>query len=460
MAILGLLTTETFAAERFKSVRRSVFYQYPNGAAPLLGLLSMLDGEVLHDPEFSWYEKRLKERLTDTVGAFWFADNAGSVGAAVGAGASIREAGTVYWLKILDPTVFSAHSILRAVDVPTSGDAVEIQFKVVANTAGNFTSSAGGSNYLRVSPISSTKDTITNAVLSAANAVKVQVFGTANAQGQVGADEGCYNMPTITENACQIFRDKYSFSNTAIKTSAKFDETGPYKDKAKEISIQHMIGMERQFLFGDYSMSVDDQNRPTYTTGGILFFMKLWEVGKGGSHAGVTSNYGNTAATTNADDNKRIINVNGAITESELDDYFERLFRYTNNVSNEKMAFCGSGFLSVINKLYKNATDLNSDIPSTDAYGMSVVKHVTPFGDVYYKSHPLFSQSPILRHNALFLDVQNLKYRYVDGRDTDIIKNTQPNDADYRQDELRAECGLEMQFPEANMYLVGVTDVA
>lgn len=461
MSILGLTNTEQFAEERFTSIRRAVFYQYPNGAAPLLGLLSMLDGEVLHDPEYTWYEKRLKERLTHTVGAAWFADNAGAVGAAVGAGASPRTAGTIYWLAVIDPEIFTEHSILRSVDNPVTGGKAEIQFKVVPNAAGIFVNTTTGTtpvSRIRVTPIT-TVAAVLNPVIAVDDAIAVQVFGTANAQGQVGADEGCYNLPASVSNAAQIFRDKYSFTNTAMKTSAKFDETGIYKDKAKEISMQHMIGMERQFIFGDYSKSIDAQQRPTYTTGGILFFLKLWEVGTGNSHAGVQNPYGNSAATQNSDDNKRIININGNISESDLDDYYERLFRYTNNVSNEKMAFVGSGFLNVMNKLYKSNVTLNADIPSTDAYGMNVVKHTTPFGDVYYKSHPLFSQSPILRHNALFLDVQNMKYRYVDGRDTDTIKNTQPNNADYREDELRAECGLELQFPEANLYMVGVTGV-
>ena len=51
MAILGLMSTEQFVSERFTSIRRSVFYQYPGGAAPLMGLLSMLDGEVLKHSE-------------------------------------------------------------------------------------------------------------------------------------------------------------------------------------------------------------------------------------------------------------------------------------------------------------------------------------------------------------------------------------------------------------------------
>ena len=190
--------------------------------------------------------------------------------------------------------------------------------------------------------------------------------------------------------------------------------------------MSHMIDLENQFLWGDPSKSVDNTSGlPTYTTGGIMFFMRLWEVGNGNSYAGVTSTYGNTAATANSDDNKRIINVNGALTETLLDDYVERLFRQTNNISSEKMCFCGSGFLNVLNKLYKSSTQFTTDVPMSDSYGMNVVKHVSPFGTIYYKTHPLFNRNASLRYNALFFDAQNMRYRYVQDRDTDCKKNTE-----------------------------------
>jgi len=92
----------------------------------------------------------------------------------------------------------------------------------------------------------------------------------------------------------------------------------------------------------------------------------------------------------------------------------------------------------------------------TDTYGMDVVKHKTPFGTVYYKTHPLMSQNAILRNNAFFLDVQNFVYRYLDGRDDALLKNRQANDADFRKDEWLGETGLEIRFPESHMYLQNV----
>ena len=464
MALFGLLSTESFASERFTSIRRSVFYQYPNGAAPLLGLLSMLDGEVLNDPEFSWYEDRLAEQVTTTVvngttSGAWYADSAGALGAAMATTAADRTAGTAYWLRVASVVPFRGGDVLKVRNLNVTGTTADAQFIVLPTAAGVF-SSGTTTGYIRVTAVNTVANVL-NVYNQSDAATEVQVLGNANMQGQTGSSEGSYTLATRTGNNAQIFRTPYSFTGTAIATSAKFDEEGPYKDKAKKAGMKHMIQMELQFLFGDPSKGIDaTSGLPTYTTGGIMFFLRLWEVGVGNAYAGVTSTYPNTASTANSDDNKRIIDINGSITESALDDYYERLFRHTNNVSNEKLAFVGSGFLNVINKLYKSKVVFQADIPQADSYGMSVVKHMCPFGTVYYKTHPLFSRNGFMRYNALFLDVQNFKYRYVQNRDTDVKKNCQPNNADYRLDEYLTEAGLELQFPEANMYMKGVNSAA
>ncbi len=467
MAILGLLSTESFATERFKSVRRSVFYQYPNGAAPLLGLLSMLDGEVLNDPEYSWYEDRYKQKVqtlvvNGTTSGPWYADSTGAKGAAAATTAADKTAGTAYWLRVDGLDQFRPNDIVRLRNVPVTGGTGELQLKITAYTDGVWSNSTSG-YYIRVVPIN-TLAAVTNVYTeytAALASVEALVLGNANFQGQTGSAEGSYSIPTTTGNATMIFRTPYSFTGTAMKTALKFDESGPYKDRAKKASIAHMIQMELQFFFGEYSKTVDaTTGLPCFTTGGILFFMRLWEAGEGNSVGGKASTYPVSASTANSDDNKRIININGNITETLYDDYLERLFRKTNNISNEKMGFVGSGFLNVMNKLYKSKMELNTDVPTGDTYGMNVVKHQTPFGVVYYKTHPLFSENASMRYNALFLDVQNLHYRYMQDRDTNIKKNIQPNNADYRQDEWFTEAGFEMQFPESHMYLVGVTGYA
>ena len=65
--ILGLINAESFATNRFKNYRRTVFYYYPQGAAPLTGILSLMREEVTNDPEFHWEEKRKATQVASTA---------------------------------------------------------------------------------------------------------------------------------------------------------------------------------------------------------------------------------------------------------------------------------------------------------------------------------------------------------------------------------------------------------
>jgi hypothetical protein len=82
---------------------------------------------------------------------------------------------------------------------------------------------------------------------------------------------------------------------------------------------------------------------------------------------------------------------------------------------------------------------------------------MTPWGDVYFKTHPLFSRNPSLRNSMLFLDVKNMKLRPMKDRDTKVLSGRQPNDADYRKDEWFTEIGFEMWFPESHLFVESVT---
>jgi hypothetical protein len=245
----------------------------------------------------------------------------------------------------------------------------------------------------------------------------------------------------------------------------KFDDTGIYKDKAKSHSIDHMVEMELSVIFGAKSKTVVTGNAdpttgvglPVYTFDGIIAFLNNWEaqysIYRGGD--GVAS--GPAAVTADTDDNKRIIvNSAGTMSEDTYDGYLERLFRTTSNVSNEKLCLCGSGFLKVMNELWRSQSTLVYHPPTGDTFGMELVATKTAFGTVYYKTHPLFSRNSTLRYNALYLDVHNLRYRPMDRRDTQLLKNRQPNDADYRKDEWFTEFGLELRMPESFMYIQNV----
>jgi hypothetical protein len=62
-------------------------------------------------------------------------------------------------------------------------------------------------------------------------------------------------------------------------------------------------------------------------------------------------------------------------------------------------------------------------------------------------------EDPGLQANALFLDLGNLRYRPLSDSDTVFLKGRQANDRDSRKDEWITEAGLELRFPESNMYI-------
>lgn len=456
MAILGLTSTETYSSERFKNVRRSVFYFYPNGAAPLTGLLSLMDEEDTDDPEFSHWEKRLSTQRTET------ASHGSSEGPFTNTSGVVMSdpftwtADTSYRVHLDDAEIVRVQNVVLIRADDSSGDSKDLLGQVTA------INSSASPEYITVRAINTVSGIINGATNENVDK-QVWVVGNAAPQGVIDLAGQVYNSPVEFQNYTQIFRTPFSIAGTALKTSLKYDETGPYRDKAKEHSVMHMIELEKSFLFGRRhkyvpSGSVDPTTGtglPIYHTGGILWFLEQWEAANSTYRGGT----GAPAVTSDTDDDKRIINNNsGLLNEKSYDGFLERVFRVTNNTANEKLVLCGSGFLNVINQLYKSKSVLNADLPMTDTYGMNVVSHLTPFGKVFYKTHPLFSQNPVWRFNALIVDVKNLKYRYMQGRDTELLKNREPNDADYRKDEWFTECGLELRFPESFMLLKNVQD--
>lgn len=466
MAILGLLSTESVSGQRWTNIRRRVFYQYPNGSAPLIGLLSMMKEEEVNDPEFSWWEKRLLEQRTTTVamnaaGPFGKTSPNFNTDLLDGTDSLVFSSTSpvTYGLAVADGTLFRpGHTIIvRGVQPHGGGTKADLIGRVVGTNA---TGNGNGGWIITFTVIGATYTTPDNgATLNVG--IEVNVIGSSFPQGVVDLSKEVYYLPINPQNFTQIFRTPFSFTGSALITPVKFDDTGVYKDKAKSHSIDHMIEMEQAFIFGTKSKQVPTGSAdpttgiglPLYLTGGIIYFMQQYELGVSGGLP-----YGSfTSATADTDDNKRIIaNSSGNINESTYDTYLERVFRTTSNVSNEKLVLCGSGFLKVLNQMYRDKSVFVYFPPSGDTFGMEIVAHKSPFGTVYYKTHPLFSRNPVLRNNALFLDIHNLRYRNMSKRDTQLLKNRQPNDADYRKDEWFSEAGLELRFPEAFLYLQNI----
>jgi hypothetical protein len=89
-------------------------------------------------------------------------------------------------------------------------------------------------------------------------------------------------------------------------------------------------------------------------------------------------------------------------------------------------------------------------------FGLNVTKYVTPFGVYNIVLEPLF-EGAVYGGYGVVLDVDNIRYRPLKGRDTKLETNIQSNDADERQDQYITEAGLEVRLPKTHAVLTGVT---
>lgn len=438
---------------RPKNIRRSVFYMYPNGSAPLIGLLSLMKEEVSNDPEFKWYEKRMVEQRTtmayiSTTVAFYSLVDSTFLTWTTAVADFTFTAGTQYGVKVASTTQFHVNHVIKFLAIRKSDSVqVEIQGRLTyvdaTNTRMAFICTKGGA--------------ANTAYDGAHTGFEVLVIGTSNAEGASSVSSSAplstlevYNTPVQPANFTQIFTANWQITGTAGKTAVWFDTRGVDPDLAKEASVNHNRAMEYAFIFGEKYENVITSTNVTRQTGGVLYFLRLWEAG---------STYGNTAATADTDDTKRIItNSSGILSAKTYNKYLERVFRFNRNKQNELLCLCGNGFLNTLAEMYAGKQTFTSMMPADNTFGMKVTAHTTSFGTVYYKTHPLFNLNSTLLFNGLFLDVACLKYRPLAGRDTTLRKNLQPNNADYVEDGWLTEAGLEVDSPESHLYLQNVTD--
>lgn len=459
--ILGLPSSDKFQAlgDRFNDHRRKILHIYPNGKSPLTGILSMLPEEVTTDAIYIWYEKRYqspKTLLRGTAPVTLSAPSTGDAddGTTIATGAKLIT--TDYFIKVASTADFKIGQILRL-------DTNSTQWYVTAVTRGVASQSLLG--YLTVR-LQRAYTVVTVATEFAAGST-LRIIGTAYGEGAAGSSvrPTGFKRPYPIQNTTQIFRDSFDFPGSVLKMGLKYDETGPYKEKAKDTVVDHMTGLERALLFGKRattaraSFDTTQEDLSVRTFSGIIEFLELWNAGSDGiSVDGATyAPYAFKGPTTSdSDDDCRIItNTAGTVSVAKFNSWAERTGRYHTNKTNEKLVLLGSGALMALTEMFRLNTTFTIKV-GEKAYGLSVTQIITPFATFNLITHPLFNEDTVMTYWMLFLDVWNLKYRYLTDRDTRLLTMRQNNGDDFRKDEFLTEAGLELWQPESHMLIKNV----
>tara|TARA_B100000749_G_scaffold113073_1_gene86359 strand:+ start:4536 stop:5708 length:1173 start_codon:yes stop_codon:yes gene_type:complete len=219
--------------------------------------------------------------------------------------------------------------------------------------------------------------------------------------------------PTTDFNFTQIFKTAIQVSGTLQNTKLR---TGDKEQESLTKALKlHMGDIERAFFFGTRNEANGSTASPTRHTGGLLSF--------------ITSITDCASATASA--NK--------MTEKEFDRFLvEDIFAFG---SNEKVAFCGPRTISNMMEVGKGRW---SPTQIDNAYGVAFTRYTTFAGDLLVYMHPMFRQITSMAQEMIILDMNHLNYRYMAGRDTQLIRDIQTNDFDGVKHMYMSECGLEM----------------
>ena len=407
-------TTDATAGQRPESWRETFLRLYPTTQknAPLAALTAkMKSKEMADDPVFHWFEK-------DIPVFFIYINN----GAGYAAGATALEVddgagGTTSALRLR-----AGHQIrnertgecMWVTSDPTTGKGLTVDRSMGATAAAAINDD----------------DVLT-------------VLGTVHGENSdVPTSINHTGLPF--SNVLQIFREPFSMSGTAKGTKLRTGDG--YKEKRLDALEQYNMQLEMAFWFSQQQQTsgqiIGGTGLPERSTGGLFEYMITNAVNATTNFGSGNGLPGDTTAST--------VNI------GEFENALEQFFRYG---SGEKAAFCGSGALLTLQKLQR----LNASIqivPGNDKFGLGMTKWLTPFGTLNLLNHPLFSVHPIHRYTMAMVDLPKLRYRYMKGRDTGLLKDRQGNGVDGTTDEFLGEVGLEVQHEKTHGYILNMINAA
>jgi hypothetical protein len=187
------------------------------------------------------------------------------------------------------------------------------------------------------------------------------------------------------------------------------------------------IDMERAFWLGIRSASVKN-SKPIRTSAGVY----------------------NQMSAAN------IVPFGGQYDMDTLETNLELLFR---EGSSEKMVFAGNKMLASLGQVVRKNTQYQVKSGEKE-YGMKVTRLTTPFGDLVFKTHPLFTQNTGgtttggayygMNTSAFILDMSEIEYRYLTDSDLKYEGDLRAVGQDAIKAGYIAECGVELHHPSTH----------
>jgi len=221
---------------------------------------------------------------------------------------------------------------------------------------------------------------------------------------QEGASsETSWGSKSVTKsNYTEIVRNPFEVTGTAAASELYGGNDLDVMQKIR--GIEHAKFIELKLLFGE--KNEDTSGAAIRSTGGI-----------------------HEVISTNSDD------FGGAFSLEELFTSAENGFRYG---SGTKVLFAGAPAVSAISSAAAGRLEM---VPSDKSFGIAIDRLLTPHGTFLVTKHHLF-EGDEYKNLGIYIDLDNVGYAYLRGRDTKLMQNIQTPGADVRKDEWFTECGF------------------
>lgn len=344
------------------------------------------------DSPFTVILMRARKKVTDTAEFIWYEEEPGGYWTQINNTTGYTAADTN--LVVDDASIFAPKDVIK---VPRTG---EVMFVTAVNTTTNTITVLRGYGVTAAAALNDN-----DWLVRIGNAM--EEFST--------APEPKLKQPTKGYNYTQIFRTPFDQSMTSASEALKTRETERTRLR-KLKALEHRMDLERAFLLGERKEDVQNKRR---MSGGLLSFIQT-----------------------------NVYDAGGTLTEAEFENFCEMLFQYG---SSRKLLVCSPRVISVINQFAQGK--LMTEV-GENTYGVRLTKYMSAHGDLYLvKSKTLEKEYAYM---AIGIDMDNVYYRPLNGRDTKLRTNIQANDADGWMDEYMTEAGLEVRLEKTHAILKNV----
>lgn len=248
------------------------------------------------------------------------------------------------------------------------------------------------------------------------------ILGGSNAEGEaIGVPKSVKE--DFLFNYTELIRTPLGVTGTEAWQANYF---GPPRARLKkEKAFEHVVLLERKFIFGERNRDTSSPNAPTNYTGGVLYWI-----------------------TTN------VQAAGGTLTEPEVWSFAEKLFANPGH-GNSRTVFCALKVRSVFDGLAAGRLQM---VPKDDTYGIAVDQFKTSAGVLNLVTHYQLKDGPGgngFEDYAIGLNMRSLNFAW--GRNTSYLQNRQNPGTDALIDEYLTEAGLAFRNEALHGVLTGVS---